>query len=232
MKKRIEKILGLLSVELLIAGGIFLLALFALSITIHEAFFEHDDIFDTNIALYFAHHSSPALITAMQKITFFGSSMFLLPAYIVLIGWHSRKRQYHYAVDIAAIGISSTALMFILKLIFHRHRPELPILKGITGYSFPSGHSLSSFIFCTILLYLLWKRPMHAGYKYLLTIVLLLYPLAIGLSRIVLNVHYATDVIGGFCLATVWVVLFFFVLRKLRKKKIPHTGGAVLSSDQ
>jgi len=109
-------------------------------------------------------------------------------------------------------------MMFGLKQFFHRHRPQLPIIKGISGYSFPSGHSLSSFVFCAILIYLLWKGAMHISTKIALTILLVLCPLLIGLSRIILNVHFATDVIGGFCLAAIWVILSFIILQGGRKR--------------
>ena len=221
MKKKIQRIWQLVSLEFIVVAGVFLLALFSLSFIIHEALYEHEDVFDNNVMHFFALHSSPLLIATMKKITFLGSTTFLFPAYLVLTGWYIAKNKFAYAVDIAIIGISSTAMMFALKQFFHRHRPQLPIIKGISGYSFPSGHSLSSFVFCTILIYLVWKGNLRRGYKYLLTVLLLLCPLMIGLSRIILNVHYATDVIGGFCLAIVWVIPSLIILQKIRKKKLP-----------
>jgi undecaprenyl-diphosphatase len=226
MEKRTKRILTLLSLEFIVTAGIFLLALFTFSLIIHEALYEREDVFDNNAIHFFATHSSPGLIALMEKITFFGSTTFLFPAYIVLIGWYLIKKKYTYAADIAIIAISSTVMMFGLKQFFHRQRPQLPIIKGITGYSFPSGHSLSSFVFCTILIYLVWKGALHLGYKVVLTLILILCPLAIGLSRVVLNVHYATDVIGGFCLAIVWVILSFIFLRKIRKRKLTVRGEA------
>jgi len=226
MKKKTQRIWQLLSLEFIIIAGVFLLALFSFSLIIHEALYDREDVFDNNVIHFFAIHSSPALIAAMKKITFFGSTTFLFPAYIVLIGWYLIKKKFNYAIDIAIIGISSTAMMFALKQFFHRHRPQLPIIKGISGYSFPSGHSLSSFVFCTILIYLVWKGMMQQGYKYVLTVLLLLCPLAIGLSRVILNVHYATDVIGGFCLAIVWVILSFIILQKIRKRTLSAANEA------
>jgi undecaprenyl-diphosphatase len=219
MKKRTQRILTLVSLEFVVTAVIFLLALFTFSFIIHEVLYEQEDVFDNQVIHFFATHSSPGLIALMEKITFFGSTTFLFPAYIVLIAWHLVRKTFAYAIDIAVIAISSTAMMFGLKQFFHRHRPQLPILKGISGYSFPSGHSLSSFVFCTILIYLVWKSTVQTGYKMALTLLLVLCPLVIGLSRIILNVHYATDVIGGFCLAIVWVILSFIVLQKIRKRK-------------
>ena len=124
--------------------------------------------------------------------------------------------------------VKFTIVMFGLKHFFHRHRPPLPIIKGVSGYSFPSGHALSSFIFFSILMYLAWNEPMPQARKYAVMVFLFFCPLAIGLSRVVLNVHYATDVTGGFCLAIVWVILSFIILKKIRQTDSAGNGNAVL----
>jgi undecaprenyl-diphosphatase len=215
-----------MSLEILATAVIFLLALFAFSFIIHEALYEREDIFDKNAIRFFSAHSSQTFIEVMKRITFFGSTTFLFPAYIALIAWHIFKKRPQYAIDIAVIAVSSTAMMFALKQFFHRQRPQLPIIKGISGYSFPSGHALSSFIFCSILVYLVWKSSLQPAPKYILMVFLLLFALTIGLSRIVLNVHYATDVIGGFCLGIIWVIISFAILKKIRKNTATNTNTA------
>ena len=217
MRKRIQNLLQLVSLEILVTAVIFLLALFAFSFIVHEALYEREDIFDKNVIQFFSTHSSQAFIEVMKRITFFGSTSFLFPAYVVLIAWHISKRRSQYAIDITVIAVTSMSMMFAIKQFFHRQRPQLPIIKDITGYSFPSGHTLSSFIFCSILIYLVWKGSLQPAPKYILITLLLLSSLAIGLSRVVLNVHYATDVIGGFCLGIIWVIISFAIIKKLRK---------------
>jgi undecaprenyl-diphosphatase len=174
---------------------------------------------------YFAVHATPQFIAAMKSITFLGSTSFLLPAYLVLILWLLFVRKPQQAFDIAVVAISSTAMMFALKEFFKRQRPALPIIKNVSGYSFPSGHSLSSFIFCTVLIYLVWNGHWPKPVKVLVILLLVLLALTIGLSRVVLNVHYATDVIGGLCLGMIWAIISFFLIRKLRKKTIQGDTG-------
>ncbi|MEO5593655.1 MAG: phosphatase PAP2 family protein [Chitinophagaceae bacterium] len=217
MKKGIKNLLQLVSLKFLITAAVFLVSLFTFSFIAHEAVYEREDIFDDKVILFFSAHSSPALIEVMKRITFFGSTTFLFPAYLALIAWHLSKKRIQYAIDTAVIALSSTAMMFALKQFFHRQRPQLPIIKGVSGYSFPSGHSLSSFIFCAILMYLAWKGNLSLTQKYLLIAFLFLFALTIGLSRIILNVHYATDVIGGFCFGMVWVIMSFAIFKKIRK---------------
>jgi membrane-associated phospholipid phosphatase len=227
MRKKIQNLFKTVPLQLIVVSGVFLLCLFIFSFIVHEAVYEQEDVFDNNAIRFFSGHSSPALIEVMKRITFFGSTTFLFPAYIALVACCVFKKRFQYAIDIAIIAISSTAMMFALKAFFHRHRPAMPIIKGISGYSFPSGHSFSSFIFFTILTYLVWKGPLAPVQKYFLMLLLCLCPLAIGLSRIVLNVHYATDVIGGFCLGTVWVILSFAILKRLRKNNPPGPGNTI-----
>jgi undecaprenyl-diphosphatase len=217
MRKRVQNLLRLASLEILVTAVIFLIALFIFSFIVHEALYEREDIFDKKAIHFFSTHSSQAFIEVMKRITFFGSTTFLLPAYIILIAWYMSKKRMQYAIDITVIAVSSMSMMFALKQFFHRQRPQLPIIKGISGYSFPSGHALSSFIFCSILIYLVWKGNLRSAPKYILMAFLLLCALTIGLSRIVLNVHYATDVIGGFCLGIIWVIISFAILKKIRK---------------
>lgn len=225
MKDKIQNLLKQVPAEIIFIAAAFLLSLLAFSFIVHKAVYGHEEAFDQAVSAFFAAHSSAGFIAGMKIITFFGSTIFLFPAYIVLILRYITLKNYQTAIEIAVIGISSTALMFGLKQFFQRQRPQLPILQGISGYSFPSGHALSSFIFCSILIYLLRRENLTAIRKNLLTAVLLLCAVLIGLSRIVLNVHYATDVIGGFCLGFIWVIIAFATLRKFRKKYTDNKGG-------
>jgi membrane-associated phospholipid phosphatase len=217
MKKKIATILKKVPLELLTVALLFLISLFLFSFIVQEAVYGKEDFFDQQSIRFFAAHSSDATIAFMKRITFFGSSTFLLPAYIVLIIRYLLKKDVQNAVEIGVIGASSTLVMFGLKEFFRRQRPEMPIIKGISGYSFPSGHALSSFIFFTILAHLVWQENLPAPVKYLLTVCCMLCAVLIGVSRLVLNVHYATDVIGGLCLGIIWVIVSFAVLKRFRK---------------
>jgi undecaprenyl-diphosphatase len=216
MKINREGLVKQVSLKVVLVALLFITALFGFAYIVREAVDVPQDAFDLAATRYFSAHLTPGLIRAMRGLTFFGSSNFLLPAYLVLAGYFVVIRRWQRAIDIAIIGLGSTGLMMVLKQVFHRHRPQLPIIKGITSYSFPSGHALSSFIFCSVLIYLVWDARFHPALKAVLIMLLLLCSVAIGISRIVLNVHYATDVIGGFCLGIMWVILCFYLFRKMR----------------
>jgi undecaprenyl-diphosphatase len=109
--------------------------------------------------------------------------------------------------------------MFGLKELFHRKRPDLPLVRTLDNFSFPSGHALSSFIFCSVLVYLVWKGALKNTWKWILSALLILFSICIGISRIVLRYHYASDVIAGFCLAVAWVIFSLWLERKLTSRK-------------
>ncbi|MBA2251041.1 MAG: phosphatase PAP2 family protein [Chitinophagaceae bacterium] len=210
-KKGILKI----SLKLVLTGILFLVCLFTFSLIAHEAVLEKEEVFDNKVFSFFSSFSSPGFINLMEIFTFFGSSTFLLSAYVVIIGFFFIRKQYRYGIDIAIIALSSTGLMYVLKQIFHRQRPDLPIIKGITSYSFPSGHTLSSFIFCSILVYIIYNSALQKWLKWLLSVFLVLFAITIGMSRIVLKAHFPTDVAASFCLGIIWVILAFWLLRKI-----------------
>ena len=124
-------------------------------------------------------------------------------------------------MHISLIALSSTGLMLALKNITHRHRPELSIIKGITNYSFPSGHALSAFIFCGIFVYITWHSQLAPYLKWLYSILLFMFGTMIAFSRIILKVHYPTDIIASFCLGIVWTVTSLWLMHGITKKPPP-----------
>ena len=154
----------------------------------------------------------------MSGFTFFGSSIFLFPAYTLIVLYFLFKRKRRIAINIAVIALSSTAMLHLLKRIFQRQRPDLPLITSLKTYSFPSGHAVSSFIFCMIIVHLIWETTLGKVWKWISTVLLILFSLCIGVSRIFLKVHYASDVLAGFCLGLVWVLLAFWLLKRIEKK--------------
>ncbi len=214
MNNRQAKLFGTASLEWLAVALLFLLSLTVFSLAAHAALGGQEDQFDVWVHSFVAAHATPSFIAVMERVTFLGSANFLLPAYVVLLIALLLVKKRRYAIAVFIIGSSSFLLMAGLKQVFRRSRPDLPLVKGIATYSFPSGHSLSSFIFCSLVAHIVWNSRLSRVAKTLLVIILFLVALSIGASRIVLNVHYATDVIAGFCLGVVWVILSLWVIRR------------------
>lgn len=142
----------------------------------------------------------------MKALSFFASSTFLPLAVIAL---------FYYLMYIMKIKIPGFVLIanmtganFIklgMKSIFKRPRPELALFVE-KEYSFPSGHSLIGFAFYGLLAYYIYKYY-NGSWKRVMTTFLILFPLMIGMSRIYLGVHYASDVFAGLILGAFWLIL-------------------------
>lgn len=99
---------------------------------------------------------------------------------------------------------------YILKKVIARTRPDVWQLETRTSYSFPSGHSLLSLaLFLSIILSLsvIWDRRTVKR----VSLVLVSYPLFIACTRIYLRVHYPSDILAGFALSTLVVLLSYVV---------------------
>jgi undecaprenyl-diphosphatase len=154
----------------------------------------------------------------MKVFSFLGDHRFLIPVNLSLIFYFLFiKKHRWYSIKIPAVAISGVVLMFILKHLFNRERPLTPLLEPARGLSFPSGHSLMSFTFYGLMIYLVWTNIENKLLSSVLVTGLLLIILFIGISRIYLEVHYATDVIAGFCMGLMWLVLSLYVLDKMER---------------
>ena len=220
MKEWLKKRLGEISLKAGIAALLFLIAIFIFAFIAHEIVLEDEKWFDEKAFSFFRNNSTPPLTRLMKAISFFGDSYFLFPAYVIVVGWLLLKQKKADAINIAIIGVSSFALLHILKGLFQRNRPQLPLFEDLKNYSFPSGHALSSFVFCSVLVFLTSKSGLSKAWKWGLSVFLVLFSLLIGISRIVLRYHYASDVLAGFCLGFAWVFIFLWLQTKFEKKLI------------
>lgn len=209
-----EKAKGI-SLRLLVVAGIFLLALLAFGFIANEMVLEKENWLDQWAFTRLAGITNSSVTQVMLFITFFGSSYFLMPAYLILIGYFLLfKKNRKLSLDVAAVGITSTIILFSLKAIFHRNRPLDPLVQKVNGFSFPSGHSFSSFTFFGLLIYILWNTTMNPVLRWVLSILFFLFAAAIALSRVYLHVHFASDVLAGFFLCLVWLTITISVLKK------------------
>jgi len=181
---------------------------------------KNDTTFDSSIQTYVNAHESGGTTTFMEAITFFGSHRFLIPAYLVLIVYYLFERRYRIAVNITAIGLTSTGVLFLLKEYFQRARPIDPLIRDVKGFSFPSGHSFSSFTFYGVVIYLIWSTGWKTAFKIFCSVLLFLFATGIAYSRIYLRVHFPSDIVAGFLLSAVWLSLAFMLFRIKKVKEL------------
>ncbi|WP_083802829.1 phosphatase PAP2 family protein [Bacillus sp. SG-1] len=99
----------------------------------------------------------------------------------------------------------------LLKEYFQRQRPGIEALIEQDGYSFPSGHSMGSFIFYGAMAFALFRLYDHTWSRVIGAAALMVLVLLIGLSRVYLGVHYPSDILGGFLAGGVWLAFSILV---------------------
>lgn len=99
----------------------------------------------------------------------------------------------------------------IFKYIIKRDRPNILRLIKQDGYSFPSGHAMISVTLYGFLLYIVLTKVNNKYLKMIMTFLLILIILSIGISRIYLGVHYASDVVAGYILSLIYVIILIQV---------------------
>jgi len=161
---------------------------------------------------------SPAMNKFMLAITFLGTHTFLIPANLFLIFYFLLARhQNWFSIRVITIALSSLVLMFLLKYLFQRKRPLSPLLKAAKGLSFPSGHAIMSVTFYGLLLHIAWNTMEPDWLRWLFAVLLVITIVLIGYSRVYLRVHYASDVLSGFIIGFLWLLISLWVLNNLEE---------------
>lgn len=188
---------------LIAAGGLFY-------VLVHFIIPEKENLIDS-LSFYYV---KPLIVDTNTKaavfVSYFGSGLFLLPAYFFIIYSLLSRGRKTYAIFVFTVSISGLLLGLVLKELFQRPRP-LHHMVSAGGYSFPSGHSLGGFIFCLLVTFLIWKLKTGRLNKYFLYFISAVFGILIGFSRVYLHVHYATDVLGSFFVAIGWFAFIYLL---------------------
>lgn len=221
--------LALLSVDVIIILVLFTISLIGFIWIAKYIFLDGKTEFDDNAFLFLRSWVSERNTSVMNFFTFLGKYQFLVPAHIVLIGWFLFIRRHRwYSIKVPVLGISSGLVMLFLKDVFQRERPLIPLLEPVGGLSFPSGHALCSMTFYGLLIYFVWRHVKNAYIKYILLLAHAFTIFMIGLSRVYLRVHHASDVLAGFAFGLIWLVLSLKILMRIEnqtKKKVAPVIG-------
>lgn len=128
---------------------------------------------------------------------------------IILFLCHKRK----YGISIVFNLMISSLTYLLLKGIIQRPRP--PVEERLieeNGYSFPSGHSANNMAFYALAIYFIYENVKNKKLRNVICILLGIMPILIGFSRVYLRVHYMSDILAGFCLGIMCVILFMSLM--------------------
>lgn len=191
---------------------------------------EHEGIpGDTRVLQWLHHFASPAMDHIAVWATTVGEPVVVVAVTIILAGYLLYLKRLRAASFLLA-GVGGAAIVNLaIKLLFHRPRPDLwPTVVIESGYSFPSGHAMLSAAFGLSIVLLLWSTR----WRWYAVAAAALYVVVIGLSRLYLGVHYPTDVLAGWCVSFVWVLLARMIIGRLTVPKRWRQQRAAADSEE
>ena len=150
-----------------------------------------------------------------KVITMFCSMwfVFLLTA-IIMVFDKNKKKTFYIALNVVLCFL----LNQVFKFIFVRERPDSINLINVNGYSFPSGHSMISVAFYGFLAYIVLHSNLSKKKRLLFTMLMIVLAFLVGISRIYLGVHYASDVLAGFALSLAYLIIYISVFYNEKKR--------------
>jgi membrane-associated phospholipid phosphatase len=162
---------------------------------------------DESAAEWGAANATEASTDTLKVITELGGTTWLIIAMAVVGIWHlARHRRPGPLLFLMVVGIGVSLLNNGLKLIVDRERPDIAQLAGHAGASFPSGHSAAAAA-CWAALALVLTRRMSRRWRVVAAAVAALIAVAVASSRVLLGVHWVSDVIAGVVVGWTWFLL-------------------------
>ncbi|MGV6847332.1 MAG: LssY C-terminal domain-containing protein [Marinibacterium sp.] len=147
---------------------------------------------------------TPWLIKTFADITALGEPRVVGLLMMAALIWLWARRRPDLMLGLMASVVGNIATVVFLKRLFNRPRPELAYFVE-TSASFPSGHAAISAALYGMLFYTMWKLMWLGPIKAALLAVTLAF--LIGLSRLYLIEHYLSDVINGWLIGALWMLI-------------------------
>ena len=186
---------------------------------------------DTEVYGWFALRRTPVASALFLAITTAGGALGMVSLVGIVLAVLVARRRFRWAAYLAITSLGGFLLNQLLKIQYVRPRPDLSAaVLDATGYSFPSGHTMSGTVVLGALAYLAARSAREWKNKSAALAALSTFALAIGISRIYLGVHWASDVAAGFAAGLVWVTSTTTGYELFRQYRVGRAAMIGLSS--
>ena len=158
-----------------------------------------------------------AVVSSVKAVTWLGSGGVLWTLIGIAVVVLAIRRRWRLAIYLLVTGAGELTLDPVLKALVGRLRPVVahPVAYG-NGDSFPSGHALGSIV-CYGALFLVFLPVTRGVWRRVFIAVILTLIVAIGASRLLLGVHYLSDVLGAWALGITWLGITAFAFELSRQ---------------
>lgn len=171
------------------------------------------------------------VIRAFALVTHLGDAWVLAAWCVLGAAILIARRRFALAIGFTLAIVGNGLLNSIIKHIFERVRPvHDQSIATATGWSFPSGHSSGSLVTYGIIAYVL-VRVVPDGWRLPVIVAATLIAVTTASSRVFLRVHFASDVLAGFALGTIWLVACILSI-ELARRYWSRPGPAARSRHQ
>jgi undecaprenyl-diphosphatase len=160
----------------------------------------------------------PWVAEVMRDLSGLGSTTVLALFTLATVGYLVLVSSRTTALLVASSVITGAVLVSVFKAAFGRLRPDSTFAELVApGLSFPSGHaSMSAIVFLTLGALVASTRTRLVERTYILATASLM-TLLVGVSRVALGVHWATDVLGGWAFGAAWATVWLLLARRLAR---------------
>ena len=151
-------------------------------------------------------------IKIFTAISFLGNYQFLVPFILLITILLYIKKKKKFIFPLVFVIAGAEIITFLGKSWLYRERPMTAVFPEV-GFSFPSGHATAAIAFYGFLAFILIK-VLKERYKCLIIISTILLAFLIGFSRLYLGVHYFSDVIAGYLVGVVALLISISLTKK------------------
>ncbi|MCP9333152.1 phosphatase PAP2 family protein [Lentilactobacillus hilgardii] len=145
----------------------------------------------------------PSQLTAFKWITLAGSPIVTTLGALILSGWLLHRKQPFFSLITLTTVIGGDLLELCVKELIQRPRPAFELVRA-TGYSFPSGHVFGTTMLSVLIWHFVISKTNRSQHQFFLLFLLIYWVGLVAISRVYLQVHFPSDVLGGFILAQAW----------------------------
>jgi membrane protein DedA with SNARE-associated domain/membrane-associated phospholipid phosphatase len=156
----------------------------------------------------------PEVTRSMADIPDFGGTYLILTTIVLTFLYLVHKRDWWGLFTLFLLVGIGEILLLLLKVFFQRAANQLAMAHG---YSFPGGHAFAAAVVFGFLIYITWKLSKSQALRFILSFISILLIILIGISRIYLDKHGFTDVLGGYTSGFAWLVLSIAIVNTMKQ---------------
>ena len=180
--------------------------------------------FDKPVLLWLHAQTTPTLDKVTVLLSDIGYLWGVVPFNVALLALLVVRKHYREGLFFALSVAGSALLNLAAKVHYARVRPDLwEQIVDEHSFSFPSGHAMGSATLATALVLLAWRTKWH----WPVLVLMPLFALLVGLSRMYLGVHYPSDILAGFAIAIAWVFGMHQVVGRAPKPKAEKADSSI-----